>query len=143
MSFLFWGTPLILIGVVILLLLRWRINILSLGDEEAQSLGINAKKLRWVVIGAATVITATSVSLCGLVGWVGLVVPHIGRMIVGPNHKVLLPACISIGASLLLVIDDLARAATAAEIPLSIIAAIVGAPVFAYLLRRTGGKWKQ
>lgn len=138
---LLWGAPPILIGSLILLLLRWRINILSLGEEEAQSLGINTQRLRWLVITMATTITATSVSLCGIVGWVGLVVPHIGRMLVGPNHKVLLPACVSIGAVCLLLIDDVARTATAAEIPLSILAATIGAPVFAYLLRRTGGRW--
>jgi len=138
---LLWGAPPILIGSSILLLLRWRINILSLGEEEAQSLGINTRWLRWVIIMAATVITATAVSLCGIVGWIGLVIPHIGRMLVGPNHKVLLPACVSIGAFSLLIIDDVARAATAAEIPLSILTAIIGAPFFAFLLRRTGGRW--
>lgn len=138
---LLWGAPPIFTGSLILLLLRWRINILSLGEEEAESLGINTQLLRWLVITIGTIITATSVSLCGIVGWVGLVVPHIGRMLVGPNHKVLLPACVSIGAFCLLLIDDVARTATAAEIPLSILAATMGAPVFAYLLRRTGGKW--
>jgi iron complex transport system permease protein len=138
---LLWGAPPILIGMSILILLRWRINILSLGEEEAQSLGMNTRWLRWVVIMAATVITATAVSLCGIVGWIGLVIPHIGRMLVGPNHKVLLPACVSIGAFSMLLIDDIARAATAVEIPLSIITAIIGAPFFAYLLRRTGGRW--
>lgn len=142
-SDLLWGAPLIIIGISLLFLLRWRINVLSLGDEEAQSIGINAKKLRWVVISAATLITATSVTLCGIIGWVGLVVPHIGRMIVGPNHRALIPTCICLGASFLLVIDDLARAATAAEIPISLLSAVVGAPIFAYLLKRTGGKWTQ
>jgi iron complex transport system permease protein len=138
---LLWGAPPILMGMSILILLRWRINILSLGEEEAQSLGMNTRWLRWVVIMAATVITATAVSLCGIVGWIGLVIPHMGRMLVGPNHKVLLPACVSIGAFSLLMIDDIARAAMAVEIPLSIITAIIGAPFFAYLLRRTGGRW--
>lgn len=138
---LLWGAPPILIGSLILFLLRWRINILSLGEEEAQSLGVNTQWLRWLVIIAATVITASAVSLCGIVGWIGLIIPHIGRMLVGPNHKVLLPACVSIGAFSLLIIDDVARAATAAEIPLSILTAIIGAPFFAYLLRRTGGRW--
>lgn len=138
---LLWGAPPILIAGSILILLRWRINILSLGEEEAQSLGINTQWSRWVVIISATVITATAVSLCGIVGWIGLVIPHIGRMLVGPNHKVLLPACASIGAFSLLIIDDIARAATSAEIPLSILTAIIGAPFFIYLLRRTGGRW--
>jgi iron complex transport system permease protein len=138
---LLWGVPPIFIGSSILLLLRWRINLLSLGEEEAQSLGINTQWLRWILIIAATVITSASVSLCGMVGWIGLVIPHIARMLVGPNHKVLLPACISIGAFSLLIVDDVARSATAAEIPLSILTALIGAPFFAYLLRRTGGRW--
>ena len=135
------GAPPILIASSALLLVRWRINVLSLGEEEAQSLGINTQLLRWLIIIASTIITAAVVSLCGIVGWVGLVVPHIGRMLVGPNHKVLLPACVSIGAFALLLIDDVARAATAAEIPLSILTALIGAPFFAYLLRKTGGRW--
>ena len=138
---LLWGAPLIIIGSSVLLLLRWRINVLSLGEEEAQSLGINTQWLRWFIIVAATVITASAVAMTGMVGWVGLVIPHVGRMLVGPNHKVLLPASISIGAMYLLVIDNVARAATAAEIPLSILTALIGAPFFAYLLRRTGGRW--
>jgi iron complex transport system permease protein len=138
---LLWGAPIILIGSSILLLLRWRINVLSLGEEEAQSLGINAKQMRWVVIAAATAVTASTVAMSGMVVWVGLVVPHIGRMLVGPNHKVLLPACYSIGAAFLLIVDNVARTATAAEIPLSILTATIGAPVFASLLRRTGGRW--
>ena len=138
---LLWGAPPILLGIAVLLALRWRINILSLGEEEAKSLGVNTTWLRWTVIIAATVITAASVSLCGMVGWIGLVIPHIGRMLVGPNHKVLLPACLSIGAFSVLIIDDIARSATAAEIPLGILTAVVGAPFFAYLLRRTGGRW--
>ncbi|MBT9165805.1 MAG: putative ABC transporter permease protein [Chloroflexi bacterium] len=138
---LLWGAPPIFIGSSILLLLRWRINVLSLSEEEAQSLGINVQWLRWIVIIASTMITAAVVSLCGIVGWIGLVIPHVGRMLVGPNHKVLLPACVSIGASYLLLVDNVARAATAAEIPISILTALIGAPFFVYLLRRTGGKW--
>lgn len=139
---IFKGAPLIVVGIVTLYMLRWRLNVLSLSEEEAQSLGINVQRLRWVVITAATVITASAVSLCGIVGWVGLIIPHIGRMLVGPDHKILLPVCISIGAVYLLFIDDLARSVTAAEIPLSILTAIIGAPFFAYLLRKTGGGWK-
>lgn len=135
------GAPLMLIGITVLLLLRWRINILSLGEEEAKSLGISVEKLKWIVIMAVTLISAVAVSLCGIIGWVGLVIPHIGRMLVGNDHKKLLPACVSIGAVYMLFIDNIARTATAAEIPLSILTAVIGAPFFAYLLRRTGGKW--
>lgn len=136
------GAPLILIGIVVLLLLRWRINILSLGAEEAKALGINVERIKWAVILMATLITAVSVSLSGIVGWVGLIIPHIGRMLVGNNHRKLLPACVSIGAGYMLFIDTIARTATAAEIPLSILTAVIGAPIFAHLLRRTGGKWE-
>jgi iron complex transport system permease protein len=138
---LWWGAPPIIIGCAILLLLRWKINVLSLGEEEAQSLGMDTRWLKRIVIMAATITIAASVSLCGIVGWIGLVIPHIARMLVGPNHKKLFPACISIGAFSLLVIDDIARIATAVEIPLSILTAIIGAPFFAYLLRKTGGRW--
>lgn len=133
--------PLIGLGIAVIVLLRWRINILSLNEEEAQSMGINVKRSRLTVIAAATVITAVSVALCGIIGWVGLVIPHVGRMLVGPDHRKLLPACISLGAVYLLLIDSLARTITAGEIPLSILTAVIGAPFFAYLLRRTGGNW--
>lgn len=136
------GLPLIVIGIIILWGLSWRINILSLPEEEAKSLGVNVKLLKTLIIGASTLITATSVSLCGIIGWIGLVIPHIGRMLVGNNHKKLLPACVSIGASYLLLIDCMARSISAAEIPLSILTAIIGAPFFAMLLRKTGGAWK-
>lgn len=138
---LLWGAPIILTGTGVLLLLRWRINVLSLGEEEAQALGINTHWLRWTIIIAATAVTTTAVAMVGIVGWIGLIIPHVGRMIVGANHKVLLPATVSIGAMYLLLIDDIARAATSAEIPLSILTALIGAPFFAYLLRRTGGRW--
>lgn len=138
---LLWGAPPIVIGCAVLLLLRWKINVLSLGEEEAQSLGVDTRWSKRLVIMAATITIAASVSLCGIVGWIGLVIPHIARMLVGPDHKRLFPACISIGAFSLLIIDDVARIATAVEIPLSILTAIIGAPFFAYLLRKTGGRW--
>ena len=133
--------PLILIGIIILVSLRWRLNILSLSEEEARSLGVSVTKLKWLVIGGATLITAAAVSVAGIIGWVGLIIPHIARMIVGSNNQYVLPASISIGASYLLLIDNLARSLTSAEIPLSILTAIIGAPFFAYLLRKTGGGW--
>ncbi|MEK4760432.1 iron ABC transporter permease [Viridibacillus sp. FSL E2-0187] len=134
--------PLILIGIIILYALRWRMNILSLSDEEARSLGVSTTKLKWLVIFAATLITASAVSISGIIGWVGLIIPHIARMIVGSNNQYVLPASVSIGAMYLLVIDTLARSITATEIPLSILTAIVGAPFFAILLRKTGGGWQ-
>jgi len=128
-------------GMVILLLVRWKINILSLGEEEARSLGVNIEQLKWLIIGAVTVVTAAAVSVTGIIGWVGLIIPHIGRMIVGPDHKTLLPASASLGATFLVLIDLIGRTATAAEIPLGILTAISGAPFFVFLLKRTGGYW--
>ena len=124
-----------------LLLVRWKLNVLAMGDEEARSLGIETEKLKGLVIVCTTLITAAAVSVCGMVGWVGLVIPHVGRMLVGPDHRLLLPATLSIGASYLLFIDDIARTATEGEIPLGILTAIIGAPFFGYLLRKTRGTW--
>ena len=97
----------ITIGTLILLMIRWRINILSMGEEEAQTLGVNPKKIQSIIIICCTLITAASVSICGIIAWVGLVIPHITRMIVGPDHKILLPASIIVGAFFLLLVDEL------------------------------------
>lgn len=132
--------PIVGAGAV-LVALRWRLNVLSLGEEVAASLGTEPARMRWAIVVAGTVATAAAVSLCGMVGWVGLVVPHIGRMLVGPDHRRLLPASISVGACYLLVIDTIARTLTPGEIPLSILTAIIGAPFFGWLLLRTGGRW--
>ncbi len=134
--------PPIVAGSVGLLLVRWRLNLLAMGDEEARSLGVRTEWLKGIVIVCTTLITAAAVSVCGIVGWVGLVIPHVGRMLVGPDHRLLLPATLSIGASYLLFIDDIARSATAGEIPLGILTALVGAPFFGYLLRKTHGTWQ-
>ncbi len=133
------AAPPMLAGTAGLLLVRWRINLLSMGDEEARALGVKTERLKGVIILCCTAITASAVSVCGIIGWVGLIVPHIGRMLVGPDHKVLLPASLAIGAAYLIVIDNLARSLMSAEIPLGILTAIVGAPFFAFLLRRTQG----
>ncbi len=133
--------PLMAIGTGALLLVRWRINVLSMGDEEARALGVRTEVLKGIIIVAATVVTAVAVSVSGIIGWVGLIIPHLARMLVGPDHRALLPASLALGAVYLLLIDDIARLATAAEIPLGILTAVVGAPVFAYLLRRTKGAW--
>ena len=132
----------ILLGIIGLLSVSWRINLLSLGDEEARALGVRTEFMKRFIITCATLVTATSVCVSGVIGWVGLVVPHISRMLVGPNHRVLLPTAIAIGASFLLIVDLIARTATSIEIPLGILTAVVGAPFFAYLLRKTKGGWK-
>jgi iron complex transport system permease protein len=134
--------PPIILGGAGLMLVRWRLNVLSMGDEEARSLGVRTDRLKGIIIVCTTLITAAAVSVCGIVGWVGLVIPHLARMWVGPDHRALLPAACSIGATYLLLIDDVARTASASEIPLGVLTAIVGAPFFAYLLRKTQGGWQ-
>ena len=124
------------IGMVILFALRWRINILTMGDDEASTMGINARRLRLFIIVAATMATAASVAISGMIGWVGLVVPHLCRMIVGSDYRKLIPASMLFGASFLLVVDNIARLASTAEIPIGILTAFVGAPFFLYLITR-------
>jgi iron complex transport system permease protein len=131
-------------GIVILLLLRWRINILSLGDEEAYSLGINPKRIRLAAIAISTIVTAASVTVVGVVGWVGLVIPHISRQIVSVDHRYLLPASCILGAIFLTLVDIIARTLMSAEIPIGVLTAFVGAPFFAFLLKivkKGKGEW--
>jgi ABC-type Fe3+-siderophore transport system, permease component len=135
------GLPFIIGGIAIIFALRWRLNILSLNDDEASSLGVNIHMMRLLIIVAASMITASSVSMCGQVGWVGLLVPHIARMIGGNDNRFVVPLGISLGAFFMIIMDTFARSATAAEIPISILTAIIGAPVFIMLLRKTGGVW--
>lgn len=132
------GLP-ILIGGAVLLALRWRFNILSLGDEDARALGVNPGPTRAVAFVAVALMTAASVAVAGAVGWVGLVVPHLARMIVGDDNRLVLPASALLGAAYLTVIDTLSRSLIQAELPLGILTAIIGAPFFIVLLFR-GGK---
>ena len=135
------GIPFIVIGIIIIFALRWRLNILSFNEDEARSLGVNVKILRVAFILASSMITASCVSMCGQVGWVGLLVPHISRMMRGNNNCKVIPVSISLGAFFMIVMDTFARSATASEIPISILTAIIGAPVFIVLLKKTGGSW--
>ncbi len=128
--------PILFVGCAVLFALRWRINILTMGDDEASTMGVNARLIRIVVIIAATFITAACVSVTGMIGWVGLVVPHLCRMLVGADYKKLIPASMFMGAGFLLLVDDIARLATTAEIPIGILTAFVGAPFFLYLITR-------
>ncbi len=128
--------PLMLVGCAVLFALRWRINILTMGDDEAATMGVNARLIRIVVIVAATIVTASSVCVTGMIGWVGLVIPHLCRMLVGADYRRLIPASMLMGAGFLLVVDDVARLATTAEIPIGILTAFVGAPFFLYLITR-------
>ena len=133
------GAPPILLGILVLYLLRWRMNLLPLSEDEAKSSGVHIASLRAITVLCATVITASCVSMCGQVGWVGLLVPHMCRMKFGSNHLSLLPASISFGAVFMIIVDTVARSASAQEIPISILTAIIGAPFFIILMRRSGG----
>ena len=133
--------PVMLTGIAVLLLIRWRINLLAMGEEEARSLGIDTGRIRAVIIVCATIISASAVSIAGIIGWIGLVIPHIGRILVGPDNKRLLPVVTLIGAIYLVVVDTIARTAMESEIPIGILTAIVGAPIFAYLLRKNRSGW--
>ena len=130
----FW---LFLPAALLLLLVRWKVNILSMGDEEARMLGVNVKGYRWLIIACATALTSLSVSISGNIGWVGLVVPHLARMFVGSNYNRLLPASLLIGSAFMLLVDTAARMLMTVEIPLSILTAVIGAPFFFLLLVRT------
>jgi iron complex transport system permease protein len=131
----------VLIGLVPLVLWRWRIGVLSLGDDEARSLGVDVAKLRAAVIAAATLMTASVVAISGVIGWVGLMIPHIARMLVGPNFSRLLPAAMLLGAAFMLVVDTAARSLARVETPLGILTAVLGAPFFLWLLARGKKTW--
>ncbi|MGI5901464.1 MAG: FecCD family ABC transporter permease [Desulfitobacteriia bacterium] len=126
------------IGLIPLLLIRWRLNILTFGDDEAKTMGVNAQLIRLIVIISATFVTAASVSVSGMIGWVGLVIPHLARKLVGNNYDSLMPASMLLGAIFLLVVDNFSRNLFATEIPLGILTAFVGAPFFIYLITRKG-----
>jgi iron complex transport system permease protein len=128
--------PVVLIGLAPLLLLRWRIGVLSLGEDEARTLGVEVERLRRIVIVAATLVTASVVAISGVIGWVGLMVPHMARLLVGPRFDRLLPASILLGAAFMVIVDTLARTAARIEIPLGVLTAIIGGPVFVWLLAR-------
>ncbi len=128
------------LGMVPLLVLRWRMNLLTLGEEEAQSMGVNTRRLRGAVIVCATLLTSASVAVSGMIGWVGLVIPHFCRMLFGYDYRRLIPAGALFGASFLLIVDDIARLVTTGELPLGILTAFVGAPLFVYLIVTGGGR---
>lgn len=128
-------------SVAALLAVRWRINALSFGDEEARSLGVNIRRTRGVVIVAATLLTASTVSYCGIVGWIGLIVPHMARLVVGPNYRDLLPTSMLGGAVFTIVADDVARMIVPGELPVGVLTALVGAPLFVFMLVRGKREW--
>jgi iron complex transport system permease protein len=128
-------------GIFILLVLSRYLNVLSLGDEEARSLGLNVTFLRLLFILVATVISALTVVMGGIIGWVGLLIPHIARMMVGPDNRILLPAAALIGATYLLIADNIARLVFSVEIPIGILTSLVGIPFFAFVLRNARKGW--
>lgn len=127
------------IGILGLIMFRWKLNLLSLGDEDAYTLGINPKQTRWFVILFSTLVTAACVAVSGIVGWVGLVIPHICRKMVGNNHDKLLPISCLIGAIFIIVVDTIARNVVTSEIPIGILTSLIGAPFFAIIYRKTQG----
>src|SRR5262249_28973453 len=134
--------PTIAVGLVPLYLLRYRMNVMTLAEEEAQSLGVDTQRLRLVVVGAATLMTSAAVCISGVIGWIGLLVPHFARLLVGPDFRRLLPASMLLGAGYLLGIDTLARTIAPLEVPLGVLTAFVGAPFFIWLLGATRRGWQ-
>lgn len=128
------------VGLVPLLLLRWRMNLLTLSPDEARAMGVHTDRLRLAVILSSTVLTAAAVSVSGMIGWVGLVIPHLSRRIVGSDCRRLMPMACLFGAAFLLLVDNMARCLTATEIPIGILTAFVGAPFFIYLMVKGGDR---
>lgn len=129
------AAPGLILGAVLLWSLRFRLNVLALDEAEAKSLGAKTERERWLIFALVAVIVGSQVAVSGIIGWIGIVIPHAARLLVGHDHRVMLPASIVLGAAFTTIIDTLARTATAAEIPLGVITALVGAPIFAVLLR--------
>ncbi len=134
---LLWATPAIILPLLLIFSLRWRINLLTLPDEQAQAMGINTTSSRWLLLGAATMLSATAVSFAGMVGWVGLLIPHAARLLTGANLQRLLPVCILLGACFVLLADSLSRSLGNSELPLGVLTALVGGPIFLLLLARS------
>lgn len=131
-----------LLSLIPLYLMRWNLNVLSFGDEEAQTLGIDTNKIRLVIILFSTLLTASAVAVCGTIGWVGLVIPHLSRNIAGPNYKVLLPSSFFMGGAFLLIVDTISRTIFSIDVPLGIITSLIGAPFYLWLLARSRRGWK-
>ena len=133
--------PLIAVGLVLIFLLRWRLNVLSMSDEEARSLGVNVRREKLLVIAATTLITAAGTSIVGIIGWVGFIVPHFVRLMFGADNRLVIPMSAAMGASIMLVADDIIRGVSAFEIPVGIFTSLVGIPVFLILLKKTKKVW--
>ena len=137
-----WALIPISLGLLILAICANRINLLSVGEKEAGTMGVNVRLSKMVIIIAATLSTAGAVCLAGAVGWVGLIIPHIGRMVVGNDNKILLPVTISIGMTFMIFVDTISRSIATTEIPLGVLTSLIGAPFFVFLLKKSrGGGW--
>ncbi|WP_170317805.1 FecCD family ABC transporter permease [Paroceanicella profunda] len=135
------AAPAILLGLVPLVALRWRIGLLALGEDEARALGVDTARLRLVVVLSATLMSASAVAVAGVVGWIGLMVPHVARLLTGPGFARLLPVAALLGAAFLVLVDTVARSVAATEVPLGLLTAVIGAPVFLGLLARSDRGW--
>lgn len=133
--------PLYLISIIILYFFSWKINVLSMGDEQAKAYGLDVKRDRIIIVICASIVTATIVSVTGIIGWVGIVIPHLARQLVGPDARKLLPASMSLGICYLVAMDTLCRSITASEIPLGVVTGIVGAPLFIYFIYQKKVRW--
>ncbi|MBQ4244499.1 MAG: iron ABC transporter permease [Clostridia bacterium] len=130
------------LGMLLIFLSRWKLNVLSMGEREAASLGLDVRKAQILIIGGATLCTAAAVCISGTIGWVGLVIPHIGRMLTGNSNQKLIPVSISLGAAFMVIMDLLSRTLTGSEIPIGILCALIGTPFFVYLLKKTKGGFR-
>lgn len=137
MDTLLYVAPIFIVGAVILVLLSWQLNILSFGENEARTLGVNLKWLRGITIVISSMLTASAVSISGTIGWIGLIIPHLGRLCVGSDNTKMIPCAMLMGGLFLLLMDTIARTVTSLEVPLSILTGLIGAPIYAWLL------WKQ
>lgn len=131
-----------LVSLIPLYLMRWYLNVLSFGDEEAQTLGIDTNKIRLIIILFSTLLTASSVAVCGTIGWIGLVIPHLARTLAGPNYKILMPFSFFMGGAFLLIVDTISRTIFSIEVPLGIITSLIGAPFYLWLLAKSRRGWK-
>ena len=137
---LVWAAIPVVAGLIVLFAARWKLNLLTMGEDEARSMGVNTRLMRIVIVVSATLITAASVAISGLIGWVGLVIPHFARLLVGYDYRVMMPTSMLMGASFMMLVDNLARSVATAEIPLGILTAFVGAPFFLYLILDRGNR---
>lgn len=135
------SAPLMTIGILVMILLRWRLNVLSLSDEQVKSLGVNVRREKVVVILAATLATAAATSVAGIIGWIGLIVPHLVRMMIGADNRLVIPLSAALGASFLILADDFTRSLATFEIPVGIFTSLIGIPLFVFLLKKTQSVW--